>query len=432
MLWVRVCAAIFPPSFKELPPVKPRGPSSSGEQLSPTTSLGNDNRSNTPEEFSPLLKYAALFMLHHAVDVEEVVKLGSYMSLQPGMSISFLRYHRFFWVQRDSMCECFQYCPVPSHPLHLAIAHGLEGYVKEFLWVTKKHNEPGSREWDDIFYIETDGISHSRSWNFQTSFPMSLLEFAIHHASKEYNSGSKTRIVALLLEQYSHAYDAEMRVALQFSSAEVVKLLLRDWPDGKIILKSNLIDYDEYLACGLSRRSLSEICPDIFDVGPMWYVARRLNGGFYDDDAELIDLFVRRGEDINAQCGPIGAALHTALLNLWWSTWNSSMGNLLVAKGANINVSGPLGTPLELVWRWANTVHHRKYRRTRPYVDAIGWLIENGAVNNRCDPNGSIPSRERMLSFGAGDWKEVRKSQALYRGDLIEEETNIVGQTANA
>ena len=414
VLWVRVCAEIFPPSFKELPPVKPRGPSSSDEQLSPTTPpgspttplfpatpLGNDNRSNTTEEFSPLLEYAALYMLHHAVDVEQVVKLTSYTILQPAMSISFLRYHRFYWRERDFRCACFQGCPAPLHPLHLAIAHGLEGYVKDFLSVTCKNNGSGSHEWDDIFYVKTDG-EYYRRLEARGSFQMSLLEFAIHHASKPYGIPvSQTRIVALLLEQYSHAHDAEMIVALQLSSAEIVKLLLRDWPDGKMILKSNLIRSDGYLKEELSRSGLSDPFPDVSDLGPMWYIARRILSPFGDDGAELIDLFVRRGEDINAQCGPVGTALHGALLHTTYGFSVVTMGKLLVAKGANVNVSGPLGTPLELVWQQANMVRHVKYKYVRRYVDAIGWLIESGAVNNRCDPNGSIPSRERMLSFGA-------------------------------
>ena len=447
VLWVRVCAAIFPPSFKELPAVDPQTLPSSDAQLSPTTPLGNDKRSNTTEEFSPLLEYAALFMLHHAVDVEQVVKLSSYMSLQPGMSISFLRYHRFYWVQRDTMCECFRYCPVPSHPLHLAIAHGLEGYVKEFLSVTEKNNAPSSREWDDVFYVKTDGNFRRTRRGLSGSFPISLLEFAIYHASKhrdsfvshtrivallleQYSHASKhrdsfvshTRIVALLLEQYPHAHDAEMIVALLNSSPEVVKLLLRHWPDGKMILKSNLIQSDLHLENEFSKSDLSKIFRDVCAVGPMWYIARRVYTEFRHDDAELIDLFVRRGEDINAQCGPVGTALHSALLHLMYHGLHRSMARCLVAKGANVNESGPLGTPLEFVWRLANTVDiSGEDLYMRSYVDAIGWLIESGAVNNRCDPNGSIPSRERMLSFGADGRKGVWKSRAFYRGDLIED-----------
>ena len=424
VLWVRVCAATFPPSFKELPPIEPPNLPSSDAQLSPATPLGNDKRSHTTEGFSPLLEYAALYMLHHAADVEKVVDLASYPILQPGMSISFLRYHLFYWEQRNGDCVCCQSCPEPSHPLHLAVAHGLEGYVEEFLLETKKNNEPGSREWDDIFYIETDGGYHYSPRKFPGHFRISLLEFAICHASEHrHSSAQQTRIVALLLEQYSHAYDAEMSIALRTSSPEVVRLLLRDWPDGKMILKLNLIEYDKYLEKELSSCGLLEICPNVSDAGPMWYVARRIYSS-RDRVEELIDLFLRRGEDINAECGPVGTALHGFLLRLIDYGWDYDIGELLVAKGANVNVSGPLGTPLELVWRLVNTMGLVTDRDVRNCVKAIHWLIESGAVNNRYDPNGSVPSREQMLSFGADGLVGARKSQALYRGDPIEHETS--------
>lgn len=356
VLWLRVCAAIFPPSFKELPPVDPPSLPSSDAQLSPTIFSKKDKYSDTTGEFSPLLEYAALFMLHHASDVEQSLGLSSFTTLQPGISNSFLRFHRFYWAKSGDLCSCFEDCPVPSHPVHLAIAHELEIYVEHFLPVIYKNNGPGSREWDDILYLEK-GYDRGRTRKPPDFFRMSLLEFAIHASKIPDNSVSQTRIISLLLEQCSHAHDAEMSVALQFSSAEIVRLLLRDWPDGKMRLKSSpwisdLLERDLRFN-GPNRdplfEGLSVLRPDVSDFGPMWYIARRIHTHFQDDDAELIDMFVQRGEDINAQCSPIGTALHSALLHLAFYRWNSGMAELLVAKGANVNVSGPLGTPLEFV-----------------------------------------------------------------------------------
>ena len=434
VLWLRACAANFPPSFRRLPPVNPPSLPSSDAQLSPKKPPGNHKGSDTNEEVSPLLKYAAMYMMHHAADVEQVVKLPSYTILQPSMSLSFLRYHGLYWKQRCFKCiGFFPPCPAPLHPLHLAIAHGLEVYVKKNLSVTKKNHKPGSREWDDVFYLELDDYYRE---GFPGSYRMSLLEFAIYHASKwsAWSSPvSQTRILALLLEQYSHAHDAEMSVALQFSSPEIVKLLLRDWPDGKMVLNLNLINSDKNLEEeALSRSGLSKLLKGNYDVGPMWFVARRVHEHTTDENAELIDLFVRRGEDINAQCGPVGTALHSVFFHLAEAASSFDMMRLLVAKGANVNASGPLGTPLEFVWRLANTMVLFHGARIMRYTRVIRWLIKSGAVNNRCDPNGSVPSRERMLSFGAGGYEGFRKSQALYRGDPIEDETDNVGKTANA
>ena len=295
--------------------------------------------------------------------------------------------------------------------------------------MTEKNKGMDNREWEDIFYIETNGRYRYRRRKCPHPFRMSLLEFAIRHARcYDINLDLHTRIVALLLE-YSHAHDAEMSVALQRSSAEVVQLLLRDWPDGKMILKSDLINCDEILRSELSLCSLLEYCQDIIDVGPLWYIANRSHN-HKSHDAELIDLFVRRGEDINAQCSPVGTALHSALLHVVNIPVDLNMVKLLVAKGANINMSGPFGTPLEFLWRFVNTVGDFHIRQN--YVTTTRWLIETGAVNNRCDPNGSIPSRERMLAFGTDGKEGFRKSRALYRGDPIEDENSTVRQTANA
>lgn len=452
VLWLRVCTELFPPSFKEIPPFQkleswyrhelmlgrvraaldPANPLSPDGQLLCTKQLEFDQRSDRGDELSPLLEYAAMYMLHHAVEVEQGLGLASYSILQPGMSNSFMCYHRFYRSKHDAECTCFEGCPDPLHPLHLAIAHGLDGYVKEFLSSRCKNIEPGSREWDDLFYLDVDVTSRAfMSLRASGSFRMSVLEYAIRHASKlDCNHTSQTRIISLLLDQYSPAHDAEMIYALQDSSAEVVKLLLRHWPNGKMVLKSNTLRSDDSLEEEVSQSSLSEFCPESLDIGPMWYIVRRRDFYFREDDAKLIDIFLRRGEDINDQCGPFGTALHGAVLHLSDIGVQLDMWKLLVAKGANINASGPLGTPLEFAWRLAHTVEPQAYTNLVMWTSAIQWLIENGGVNNRCDPNGSVPSRERMLAFDSSGTRGIFESQRLYRGDPPGDET--VGDSTDA
>ena len=445
VLWLRVCTELFPPSFKEIPPFQklslygrhelmlgrvraaldPANPLSPDDQLLSTKPLDFDQRSYRGDEISPLLKYAAMYMLHHAEEVEQGLSLASYDILQPGISNSFMCYHRFHWAKHDRGCTCFQRCPDPLHPLHLAIAHGLDGYVKDFLSSRCNDIEPGSREWDDLFYLDVDSTSPALKWLVRSGFSrISLLEFAIHHASKwDCNHASQTRIVDLLLERYSHAHhaDAEMILALQISSVEVVESLLRHRPNGKMVLKSNTLRSDEFLEQQVSRSGLSKLCPESLEVGPIWCIARRAYDFSSRGNAKLIDLCLQRGEDINDQCGPFGTALHGAVLHMAFMPLELDMLELLLAKGADINASGPLGTPLEFAWRLVNTVNH-KFLKRNSWTIAIQRLIEHGAVNNRCDPNGSVPSRERMLSCVNSGWNRVRESQRLYRGDPPTEE----------
>ena len=447
VLWLRVCAGMFPPSFKSLPPVmgnqlmqrricadlEPPGHSSPRVQLSPTKSLDLRQRPSVTDKDQPLLKYAALYMLHHATEVEQVLGLSSYDMLQAGMSDSFVCYHRFYWALRDAACACFRDCLEPLHPVHLAIGHGLDGFVRDFLLVFYERTTQQSHEWDSVFHLEVNWNSIFASVRDDSvPFQMSLLEFAIHHASKysknhknHKNIASQTRIVDTLLQKYSLAQDAEMKFALQHSTAEVVRLLLAHWPDGKMIFKSDTLRSDEGFNGEVSRGGLSEYIQEGFDTGPMWYIARRASTNF-QDDTEILDLFIRRGEDINGQCGPVGTALHGSLLQVSRSSLYSYPYTILVAKGANVNASGPFGTPLEFVWRIANTVgRETKYKYARSWAAAIKFLIKNGAVNNRRDPNGSVPSREQMLAFGTLGRDAYRESLRLYRGNSAQYETGM-------
>ena len=445
VLWLRVCAGLFPPSFTKIPSFQgerffyghelmvgraraaldPKIPSSSDAQLSSTRPVDLDQCSDANAELSPLLEYAAMFMLDHAAEVEHGLDLTSFDMLQPGMSNSFMCYHRFYCADpHQGACVCFvDLCPEPLHPLHLAILHGLDTYVKDFLSTLYNNNGPGSREWDDVFDVEIYGGGTFSREKRSGSLRVTLLDYAIRTTiTISRIPGSHIRILSTLMDHYSRPHDAELITALQHSTAEVVKLLLCHWPDGKMILKSNFRS-DEDLEEESSYNDFWEFCPESLAVGPMWYIARR--HGIEDLRAveELIDLFLQRGENINDQCGPFGTALHGVLLQLnAWDSWDRI--ELLVTKGADVNASGPFGTPLEFVWRLANTVNDFDFGDAFPWTSTIEWLVDNGAVNNRCDPNGSVPSRERMLSFGTSGIDGVWESRRFYRGDPIGYETS--------
>ena len=401
VLWLRICAGMFPPSLRPLSP-----------DLHHTLSL------SSPDECLPLRGYAARYMLHHAAEVEQGLGVASYSILQPSMSDSFVSYYEYYAGVHGLMPSHLQIFTKSLRPLHLAVIHGLDRYVEGFTSIFDKDSSPGSPNWDDVFYLK----------NSNHLYPgMSLLGFAIC-CTKGVNGAAQIRIVTILLDRCSRAHDAEMILALKYAPLEVVELLLPYWPDGKMVFSSSFrFDQEfksEVLDCGLLK-----FCQERFDVGPMWYIARRQHRLSIDNDKpELIDLFVLRGEDINAQCGPFGTALHSALLRQSTPPFNEDgdgMWRLLVAKGADVNATGPLGTPLEFVWRLVNTAYLRHRYHLTIWEQVIREFIENGAVNNRCDPNGSIPSREQMLSFRKLDWEEIAERQRLYRGDPVEDDTSV-------
>ena len=434
VLWLRVCNRMFPPSFRIPPPndnnkmlrrrisTKPIPPdfSLSEVQQSSTNSVGFQEHHGLMME-SPLLEYAALYLLQHAEKVEENLGLSTYAILQPGFSDIYVLYHRYAWTRRDSTCMCFYNNLEPLHPLHPAMIHGLEGFVRDFLSLFCKINVRGSLKWDEVFYLDIDEHTSDQSLACNPSPGWkSLLEFSLSYEQHPYKNFSQIPIIAILLKYCTPVCDAAMVSALKESSPQTVRLLLAQWPERKFVLTSNELR-DSWYANGIPCAGL--------DCGPLWYIARRERDLHPGRQAELLELFLQRGEDINGQCGPLGTALHSALGHLPDKSSNFGLCELMVAKGADVNQDGPLGTPLEFVWRLANTVKMFKSRHVSNFVQAIHWLIASGAENKRLDPNGFIPIQEQMLAFslstrnGEVNMDAYRESLTFYKGMTYNLET---------
>ena len=462
-LWLRVCARTFPPSFEGLRAhdscaltqnrnhFQPERSSHSyvNTQMSSERTMGSWPVFGKPKK-SPLLKYAAKYMLIHATNVEQDLGPASYKMLQPGMSESFVHYHRLYardnpYHGRKVECECSSLFLTPLHPLHIAIGHGLFDYVKAYLstncedegheWAQVSHlyvSENAIREILDIQeeVVDTQKIpEHIEQAVYLEKkarvCKMSLLGLAIFHASKRYfhvsSLDSQIRIVVAILNHNPHVWNVDMLFAVRRSPFSVVRLLLSYLPERRMVFNSKA---DEELQGHLSTNEVLKPFQEPFDVGPLWYIARRSGHVHFDGDEELIGLFLDRGEDINQQCGPFGTPLHGALLHVLSShTWNPDMLKMLVSKGADVNAVGVFGTPLEFVWRLLNTSDYVKDDILEQYQMAIGWLIREGATNNRPDPNGSVPTRAHMLDFAELGVTDLWDFQRSYRGDSIHEES---------
>jgi hypothetical protein len=146
---------------------------------------------------------------------------------------------------------------------------------------------------------------------------------------------------------------------------------------------------------------------------PLWEVAKREDA---EDTESVIDLFLQRGEDINAQCGPFGTALHSFLKNMneSYGVYQSEVLRTLVCKGADVNAEGPKGKPLEYMWMLANTSSHGKIKYARKYSKPLRDLIKLGAVNMKEDPNGMVPSMERMTSWPTNRYSDYQEYKRFY------------------
>lgn len=196
--------------------------------------------------------------------------------------------------------------------------------------------------------------------------------------------------------------DRAFRLALRRGSLRLVEMLLRHvkTANGDLVFMSK--DEDE-----TSSHLRADEFEQEFPMRPLWDVAKRNTNG--DQDAvDLIDLFLQRGEDINAQCGPQGTALHSVVKSAANGSYYCPLVlRALVQRGADINAIGSHGTPLEYFWMLVNTfgLSHWSFKL------AIYDLISLGGVNNKKDPNGLVPDVARMESWGT----DIEQDRRYYR-----------------
>jgi hypothetical protein len=245
--------------------------------------------------------------------------------------------------------------------------------------------------------------------------PLSVTSLAIQAASV-FPTPSRRTILETLLAVEPIVGDKTFRIALRTATLEVIQILLDKGStySGQLIFLSS-IDYHLY------DTSHDQKLERKFRFLHLWEVARREDE---EDTESVIDLFLQRGEDINAQCGPFGTALHSFLKNV-----NESFGNYqsevlqtLVRKGADVNAEGPKGKPLEYIWMLANTSRHGKVKYSRKYQKLLRDLINLGAVNMREDPNGMVPSVERMTSWPTERYSDYREYKRFYLDGPLSQE----------
>lgn len=424
VLWLRVCAALFPISFKELPPIQEeyrgalekmrvRQDIPGAAMYQPFLQAAADSGNmDLADGLSPLMEYSADCMLPHAYHVEKRLDLDSYHLLQPGISDSFVSYHMLCRHYRNSNSSLGCFCihgPEPLDFVHLAIAHQLERYLIDFLSVFRAGTSPYTPEWNEVFYLEVPYNEHQCHEKASASdyFQMSLLEFALHHTYFPLEDRtSEPRIISTLLECYSTLLDADLIFALEYANPYLVKLLLPYWPTGKMIFKPDpkRFGMSDPKRFGMSERyGLSLRIPESFKgeftVGPLWYII----GGIIDSPGRkgLIDIFLQRGEDLNDLCCPAGTALHAVIL--WLDRRNLEykwpLVTTLITRGADVNVNGPFGKPLELAWQLACEAEREHTKSKNGLALAIRELIQHGAINSKCDPDGVVPTKDSMLAY---------------------------------
>lgn len=121
-----------------------------------------------------------------------------------------------------------------------------------------------------------------------------------------------------------------MMFALEYSHPKVVLLLLPPFPNEKTVLQSINWKADERFRDHISDGGILTSFEGPFNVGPLWFIARRLAFLASDDTAKLIDLFLRGGEERRStkSAAQFGTAFHAAMPDSDPTMWE-----LLVSKG---------------------------------------------------------------------------------------------------
>ena len=431
ILWLHVCSkelcsknevpGAFEGPFVRAPLSQIRFRSHLNYEISLNTSVSDpDCQIYISEDANLLQQYAALFMLDHAKFVENRGSVSSYGAMQPSIKDRFLHLHPYYWGPLCQGCDFGLGMPELVHPLHLIIAHGLALYTFDYLAVNGDTPLPVS--WTSSWRAKSKdvkGKGTARDTKIELcKIPVGLLEFTVHQTCKRLNP-IDISILETILKYRPIADDAAIVTALNKSDRpEVVQLLLEHRPPGPMILAPRDLQYSDAFEGQPDGRELDFYNPrDVHthnyphllashpNVGPLWVVARRKlgacrkNSRSLDVVAAIIDLLISRGEDINGICGPFGTALHASL-----STRNerdniTGMAKVLLNKGADVNASGPLGTPLEFAWLLATTSVVNKAYWMHNCLKGVELLLRYGGVNNRPDPDGKVPSREQMMDF---------------------------------
>jgi len=354
-LWLGVCVR----SIQEALPATSAVKLQVYETATGRPDLWSDAMSRMKQQF-PLVVYALLFLFDHARDVEMLDGLSSYKSLKNIMIHNLCRLH-----ERTAMEPFNSHCVWCDGRISFGeISSTISSSEPSWLWAAVH----GLAKYCTSAFAEENRLDTDDG---------SILEYAMNI----YKSGIKVEdshlkanlaTVALLVEHNILVDDDHIAAALRAAPPQVLNLLLRDYSPGRKRLK----DYD-----GES-------------VGPFWRLMYETYQGSYF--RRTVDNLLRRGESLNGNSEPAGTVLHAPLYSLSNNVlWKYE---LLLKKGADPNIPGPAGTPLQLAWK--RVLDGRvETPRLSDYQGLIRLLFDHGALINWVDEDGMAPTEKEIRAF---------------------------------
>lgn len=134
--------------------------------------------------------------------------------------------------------------------------------------------------------------------------------------------GPYMRLLSFILDNGARASTDDIIECFSYGNAEFLKLLLRSWPNGKILLDRR----NTFVPGELIKREGYDVRNYTYAgqvVGPLWELVRGYPGG--GDFELMLDFLLDRGEDRNEICGPGGTILHALIIgvNLVVESWTT-------------------------------------------------------------------------------------------------------------
>lgn len=369
--------------------------------------------SEVPDSETLLLSYATRNIFIHARGYEDLSAISSRMLLSPAFTAAFMNAHL---KTNKYMCSCQRIAPlaesyeVQAQPISYASLHWLTLYVDEALLEDLQQQQQfrpgaGRKMLAKVFGLPDRDKSSGTSSPFAKR--VSFLRFLglICNGEDEDVDDVTVAKMEVFLKYSPTIEDHELFYAICCCSARVVSWLLSQRKslhienlNSRYLAKTLGLGNEEYFT-GKSLTLMAGL-----GLRAQLYNTSRVNS--------VLHLLQERGLKINEECGPLGGVLHYALLeSAFWDGFSGAL-QVLVEHGANVNMDGLRGKPLELLWQIVNA-------RPDPYSSlslksvrrAIEILLDHGAINERKDPNGLVPSKIQMRLFGCNrtDYLECKR-----------------------
>ena len=238
---------------------------------------------------------------------------------------------------------------------------------------------------------------------------ISIALITFTYGNELYGHGKEVReFLAQQLLSYLIQFGAVVRErhliqCLYGGRADSLRILFASWPKKELQLRLHHCP----LSMPGSERfcSMKENCTCIGESVGILY--RLVQGNSTTDFEAKLVLLLERGEILNEICGPAGTALHAIIINIYRGARLFTQGiRVILNHGADPNISGGRGTPLQLAWRMFRSlsiidIENFVYSLHSTFQEIMTLLLKYGADASWIEPNGLSIDRRTIEAWCA-------------------------------